>query len=161
MTDDHLLSVLSAPALRVCTWESTLSLAHPLLSTLLDDLDDRLRRYVKHFHLDDAEYSRREEAEMADLEEEDRLTRLTLRRTRRQYGEALVQDAEEDEEVIQKRKVVRAAMGPPKTELVMAILRLQALLLSHCVKPHLFNSTDVSARILLLLRLSARFHFKC
>lgn len=148
LSDSALFSVLSSPVLRLCTWEATLSLAHPLLSALLDDLDDRLRRFVKHFHLDDAEYARKEEKEMADLEEEDRQTRLALRRTRRHYGEAELQDEEETEEVIQKRKADRAAMGAPKPELVLAILRLQALLLSHCVKPHLFNSTDVSRHTL-------------
>jgi hypothetical protein len=75
MTDDELAAVLTAAHLRVCTWDSTLSLAHPKLSTLLDDLDDRLRRYVRYYHLDDADYTRKEEKEFVELEDGQQISR--------------------------------------------------------------------------------------
>lgn len=186
LSDDALLDVLSASHLRVCTWDSTLSLAHPRLSTLLDDLDERLRRFVRYYHLDDPDYTRKEDRELAELEEgpttdctaadehtraesdpekkahylthvflslpvrcplaEEAQARLTLRRTRALHGEALLQGDEESEETIQAKKKFKMNQPPPSQQLVLAILRLQALMLSHCVKPHLFNSTDVCDR---------------
>lgn len=69
LSDSDLLSRLQSPRLLICHWDSTLSLAHPRLSVLLDDLDERLRRFVRYHHLDDKEYSKKEDQELAELEE--------------------------------------------------------------------------------------------
>ena len=69
LSDSDLFLRLSSEQLRVASWASTLSLAHPKLTVLLDDFDERLRRYVRYYHLDDAEYTRKEDIELQELEE--------------------------------------------------------------------------------------------
>lgn len=68
LSDDDLFAVLSSPAVAVCRWDATLSLAHPRLASLLDDLDERLRRFVRYYQLDHPEYARKEEEELAEID---------------------------------------------------------------------------------------------
>jgi len=53
----------------VCNWESTVSLAHPLVSAVLDDLDERLERFVRFRKLVDRQV---EEGEKKEHEEMDK-----------------------------------------------------------------------------------------
>ena len=52
-SDADLEALLSHPRLRVCTWDSTLSLAHPTVCAVLDDFDERMERFVKFYKLHD------------------------------------------------------------------------------------------------------------
>lgn len=63
VSDSDLESLLSHPRLRVCTWDSTLSLAHPTVCAVLDDFDERMERFVKFYKLHDPQVAAIEKRE--------------------------------------------------------------------------------------------------
>ena len=68
LTDAQLEALLSHPRLHVCGWDSSLSLAHPLVSAVLDDFDERLERYVRYHRLVDRDVVEAERKEHAEME---------------------------------------------------------------------------------------------